>query len=214
MRYRSQERAVRAFDRRSPIFLGSIILGYLLGGRANGSVWAWIARFVWLGYPERIARPRLGKIFELDRSALDERLDAKDSLACTKLAMREEARRFRERADAFLDTALYNLSKGRYDLAAFCAEQAIQLYAEAKLPELVGEFPRTHDVIFLLRETSKIHGGEVIGRFVDENIRELASLQDVYITSRYYLRDFYEEEVRELVDLARRVRELLYGSEG
>ena len=39
----------------------------------------------------------------------------------------EEVRRFKDRADAFLDTAIYNFEKGRYDLAAFNIEQALSL---------------------------------------------------------------------------------------
>ena len=56
--------------------------------------------------------------------------------------MSEEVRRFKEKADAFLDTAIYNFEKGKYDLTAFNIEQAIQLYIKTKLLELLGEFPR------------------------------------------------------------------------
>jgi len=47
--------------------------------------------------------------------------------------MSEEVRRFKEKADAFLDTAIYNFEKGKYDLTAFNIEQAIQLYMRRKL---------------------------------------------------------------------------------
>lgn len=35
---------------------------------------------------------------------------------------REEIKIFRERGDAFLDTARYNFERGRFDLAAFNVE--------------------------------------------------------------------------------------------
>jgi len=37
---------------------------------------------------------------------------------------KEEVRRFKEKADAFLDTAIYNFEKGRYDLTAFNIEHS------------------------------------------------------------------------------------------
>ena len=121
----------------------------------------------------------------------------------------EEVGKFKEKADAFLDTAIYNFEKGRYDLAAFNIEQAIQLYIKTKLLELLGEFPRTHSLVALLRELSRVFKEEEVERFRKENIGMLTKLSDVYITSRYYTREFYEEEVKELIEFAYRVRRLL-----
>jgi len=121
----------------------------------------------------------------------------------------EEVGKFKEKADAFLDTAIYNFEKGRYDLAAFNIEQAIQLYIKTKLLELLGEFPRTHSLVTLLRELSRVFKEEEVERFRKENIGMLTKLSDVYITSRYYTREFYEEEVKELIEFAYKVRRLL-----
>ena len=121
----------------------------------------------------------------------------------------EEVRRFKDRADAFLDTAIYNFERGRYDLAAFNIEQAIQLYIKTKLLELLGEFPRTHSLVALLRELSRVFKGEEVEKFRKENIGMLTKLSDVYITSRYYTREFYEDEVKELIEFAYKVRRLL-----
>ena len=119
----------------------------------------------------------------------------------------EEVGKFKEKADAFLDTAIYNFEKGRYDLAAFNIEQVIQLYIKTKLLELLGEFPRTHSLA-LLRELSRVFKEEEVERFRKENIGMLTKLSD-YITSRYYTREFYEEEVKELIEFAYKVRRLL-----
>jgi len=121
----------------------------------------------------------------------------------------EEVGKFKEKADAFLDTAIYNFEKGRYDLAAFNIEQAIQLYIKTKLLELLGEFPRTHSLVALLRELSRVFKEEEVERFRKENIGMLTKLSDVYITSRYYTREFYEDEVKELIEFAYKVRRLL-----
>lgn len=121
----------------------------------------------------------------------------------------EEVGKFKEKADAFLDTAIYNFEKGRYDLAAFNIEQAVQLYVKTKLLELLGEFPRTHSLVALLRELSRVFKEEEVERFRKENIGMLTKLSDVYITSRYYTREFYEDEVKELIEFAYKVRRLL-----
>lgn len=121
----------------------------------------------------------------------------------------EEVGKFKEKADAFLDTAIYNFEKGRYDLAAFNIEQAVQLYIKTKLLELLGEFPRTHSLVALLRELSRVFKEEEVERFRKENIGILTKLSDVYITSRYYTREFYEDEVKELIEFAYKVRRLL-----
>jgi len=121
----------------------------------------------------------------------------------------EEVGKFKEKADAFLDTAIYNFERGRYDLAAFNIEQAVQLYIKTKLLELLGEFPRTHSLVTLLRELSRVFKEEEVERFRKENIGMLTKLSDVYITSRYYTREFYEEEVKELIEFAYKVRRLL-----
>ena len=121
----------------------------------------------------------------------------------------EEVGKFKEKANAFLDTAIYNFEKGRYDLAAFNIEQAIQLYIKTKLLELLGEFPRTHSLVALLRELSRVFKEEEVERFRKENIGMLTKLSDVYITSRYYTREFYKDEVKELIEFAYKVRRLL-----
>ena len=121
----------------------------------------------------------------------------------------EEVGKFKEKADAFLDTAIYNFEKGRYDLAAFNIEQAVQLYIKTKLLELLGEFPRTHSLVTLLRELSRVFKEEEVERFRKENIGMLTKLSDVYITSRYYTREFYKDEVKELIEFAYKVRRLL-----
>ncbi|ADC65220.1 HEPN domain protein [Ferroglobus placidus DSM 10642] len=68
---------------------------------------------------------------------------------------KEEVEKFIEKAKGFEEMAKFNFEKGRYDLAMFCVEQAAQLYIKAKFLELIGEFPRTHDLIKLLGNLSE-----------------------------------------------------------
>jgi HEPN domain-containing protein len=122
---------------------------------------------------------------------------------------KEEIRIFRQRADDFLDTALYNFRKRTYDLAAFNVEQAIQLHVKTKLLELTGEFPRTHDLVVLLKELSSVFKRHEVEEFMKKEIDSVAKIADIYITSRYYTREFHKKEIENLLDFAKRVKELL-----
>jgi HEPN domain-containing protein len=122
---------------------------------------------------------------------------------------KKELRIFRQRADAFLDTALYNFQNKRYDLAAFNIEQAVQLYVKTKLLELTGEFPRTHNLVVLLKGLASVFKQKEVAEFVKEEMESLTKMADVYVTSRYYTREFYQEEIEDLLSFAGRIKELL-----
>ena len=122
---------------------------------------------------------------------------------------KEEVKIFKERADAFLDTALYNFQKERYDLAAFNIEQATQLYVKTKLLEVTGEFPRTHNLVILLKELSSVFREKEVGEFIKNEMEFLTKMADVYVTSRYYTREFYREEIENLFRVANKIKELL-----
>lgn len=122
---------------------------------------------------------------------------------------KEEVKILKERADAFLDTAAYNYRNGSYDLTAFNLEQAVQLYIKTKLLELIGEFPRTHNLVILLKELSSVYKEHEVVAFIKSEMLRLTKLTDVYITSRYYTREFFEEEVKDLCDFTMRLKVLL-----
>ncbi|MEM3608403.1 MAG: HEPN domain-containing protein [Candidatus Bathyarchaeia archaeon] len=122
------------------------------------------------------------------------------------LGVREEVDFMRRRARGFLEAADYMLTHGLYDLAAFNSEQASQLYLKATLLELVGDYPRTHSVIALLKELRRMDEG--VEEFIAENREGLHFLEDSYLTSRYFLKVFDEEDGRYLASLASKVVEL------
>lgn len=122
---------------------------------------------------------------------------------------KEEIKEFKEKADAFLDTALYNFHKERYDLAAFNIEQATQLYVKTKLLEVTGEFPRTHNLAILLKELSNVFRENEVKEFIKTEMESLTKMADVYVTSRYYTREFYREEIENLFRAANKIKELL-----
>jgi HEPN domain-containing protein len=120
------------------------------------------------------------------------------------LGARDEVELMRKRAIVFLETAKYLSEKGSYDVAAFNAEQAAQLYLKSTLLELVGDYPRTHSAIFLLRELERI-GVTEVSEFIRENKRGLHNLEDSYLTSRYFYKSFDKEDSEYLISLAGKV---------
>ena len=81
---------------------------------------------------------------------------------------------------------------------------------KAKLLEKGVGFPKTHTLskLFLLL-------GEVVGkkeefeRFVKSRSLEFGSMEDAYITARYFPREFKKEEVERLRELLREVERIV-----
>ncbi len=61
-----------------------------------------------------------------------------------------ESENLKRRGRAFLELAEYSLSRGFHDKAVFHVHQAIELFVKGVLLEVVGTYPRTHDLMELL----------------------------------------------------------------
>ncbi|MEM3404118.1 MAG: HEPN domain-containing protein [Nitrososphaeria archaeon] len=117
---------------------------------------------------------------------------------------KDEVELIRKRATAFLDVAKYSLNQGGYDISAFSAEQAAQLSLKSTMLELIGDFPRTHSIIFLLGELRRVDEKEV-DAFIQKHKRGLHNLEDAYLTSRYFYKIFDREDGEYLISLAEEV---------
>ncbi|MCX8183427.1 MAG: HEPN domain-containing protein [Crenarchaeota archaeon] len=123
------------------------------------------------------------------------------------MSARDEIILMRRRAIVFLETSKYLAGRGDYDVAAFNAEQAAQLYLKSTLLEIVGDYPRTHSIIFLLRELERI-GFDEASQFIKENKSGLHTLEDSYLTSRYFYKSFDKEDAEYLISLVEKVVKL------
>lgn len=106
----------------------------------------------------------------------------------------EEYRHLVERSRRFYETALMQISRGFYDLAAFSLEQSLQLFLKACLLKLGADYPRTHSV----RLVAELSGAEAVRELLRRFSVELGALEDAYISSRYVAREYTEEEVERL----------------
>ncbi|MEM1579837.1 MAG: HEPN domain-containing protein [Nitrososphaerota archaeon] len=121
----------------------------------------------------------------------------------------------RDRALRMLKSGRRSLLEGDYDIAAFMADQAVQLYIKSVIFELTGELPRVHVVRQLINILRDLLGDpDVFDGFVRENRSLLIRLEEAYITSRYMPRKYDREEAEELLDFAEKVIEFVKSIKG
>ncbi len=118
----------------------------------------------------------------------------------------------RENAEEFWREAQRLFEEGRYKLAAFSVEQAVQLYLKHLLAEKCGDFPKTHSLKRLFYETRKFCP-ELFALF-EEKSTVIGDLEMAYIGARYLPTFYTEPEVRAMLEVAQRVRELVDGCLG
>jgi HEPN domain-containing protein len=114
---------------------------------------------------------------------------------------KEEEKRLLKRSADFLKTAKYQTSQGFYDLATFSLEQALELFLKAKVLAEGVDFPRTHGVrtlLELLKQLVSENKKSAVKSILEKYLLELGMLEDAYITSRYVMREFTEEEAKKL----------------
>jgi len=109
-----------------------------------------------------------------------------------------EYKAFLERSRRSYETALMQIDRGFYDLAAFSPEQALQLSLKAHLLKLGVDYPRTNSVRKLLRMIYRVTVRKEVEELLSRFSVELGALEDAYITSRYVARDYSLEEVEKL----------------
>lgn len=114
-----------------------------------------------------------------------------------------EVNLIRNRALRMLNSAKKNLTDGDYDIAAFMADQAAQLYLKSVILESTGEMPRTHAIRQLFTIIRAVSAKpDDVDMFVSRNRSLLIRLEDTYISSRYLPREYDKEEAEELVVFA------------
>jgi HEPN domain-containing protein len=78
-----------------------------------------------------------------------------------------------------------NLNEGKYNLAMFHLEQALQLGLKYKLYELTGTYDKTHDIIILLNKVIELTKDNKLKEIIDMEYITLELIKQAYISSRY-----------------------------
>ncbi|MEM1850021.1 MAG: HEPN domain-containing protein [Desulfurococcaceae archaeon] len=114
----------------------------------------------------------------------------------------------RRRAESFLRHAIDDFDRRDYDLVLFHVEQAIQLYAKYLLYRRLGDFPKTHSIVGLLKDLVKIYGSKELESVIGSHIELLYLLEESYITSRYIPREYDPEIVTRALELGKKLLEV------
>ena len=121
----------------------------------------------------------------------------------------------RERSLRMLGSARVSLHDGDCDIAAFMADQAVQLYVKSVVFELSGEVPRVHAARQLMGLLGVLLGREgAVEDFVRGNRSLFIRLEEAYIGSRYLPRVYERDEAEELVKFAEEVMEFVKSLQG
>lgn len=91
----------------------------------------------------------------------------------------------RKRALSFLRDARSDFEHEDYDLVLFHVEQLIQLYSKYLLYKKIGDYPKTHSIIRLLRDIIRVYDAEELNDFLNKNLEAIYLLEEAYISSRY-----------------------------
>lgn len=101
----------------------------------------------------------------------------------------------------FLNYAKLLLRDGKYNLALFSLEQALQLGLKYYISTLTGSFPKTHDVVDLLRRIIELTKNEKLKEILDSEISTLDLLKQAYIASRYLPTSYDKEAVEKALNI-------------
>ena len=116
----------------------------------------------------------------------------------------------KKRALAFLDIAKTSFERKHYDLVLFHIAQFLQLYLKHLLYVKLGDYPKTHSLIHLLKATLKVYKSECgIEEFYHGNLETLYLLEEAYISSRYLPREYDREIAERILEFADKVLKVL-----
>jgi HEPN domain-containing protein len=128
--------------------------------------------------------------------------------------MKGEEKFLKKRGIEFWQRAKEDFKKGRFNLSALDVEQAVQLFLKHLIFVKAGDFPKTHNFGKLFDELSEIYNSKEIKNFYEDHILEFKALEDAYITSRYFPREFEKIEVEKIIEFAQKVIKFLEDKTG
>lgn len=101
----------------------------------------------------------------------------------------------------FLNYAKLLLRDGRYNLALFSLEQALQLGLKYYISKLTGSFPKTHDIVDLLKRIIELTENKKLKEVLNSEISTLDLLKQAYIASRYLPTNYDKEAVEKSLNV-------------
>ena len=119
------------------------------------------------------------------------------------------AETLKRRALAILKDSNVDFERGDHDLVLFHVEHFLQLYLKYLLYKRLGDFPKTHSLLRLIKDVARVYGSKELKRFYSENLEMLYLLEEAYITSRYVPREYGKEIAERILKFAEKALEVL-----
>lgn len=123
--------------------------------------------------------------------------------------MIEESQFLKKRAGEFWERVKEDFQKGRYNLCALDVEQTVQLWLKYLIFLKAGDFPKIHYFKRLIESLADIYSSSLVSDFYKANILQFTSLEDAYLTSRYFPKEFSKEEAEKLIEFANKLFKFL-----
>ncbi|MHB1708349.1 MAG: HEPN domain-containing protein [Thermoplasmataceae archaeon] len=120
----------------------------------------------------------------------------------------DEYQIMKSRSEEFLDSAEYQLDKGYFNVAAFSFHQSLELFLKSRLLIHGVEYPRSHSLksqIEIIANVTEEKCSAAARELLNTYVLELALLEDAYITSIYFSREYSREEIIKLQRVTKEV---------
>jgi len=121
----------------------------------------------------------------------------------------DEAEALSARSVKFINLASTCLKQEVYDLACFNAQQGTQMLLKALTLKKLGYIPRTHGIRELVGNLGKQLNLQELSEYMKAHRLELTALEDAYISSRYFVKEFTKDDAEECIRIAREVVQLV-----
>ncbi len=106
----------------------------------------------------------------------------------------------KNRSKEFWEETLRLFEEGKYNLAAFNLEQAVQLWLKYLIGIKIGDWPKTHYPSELIKELAKVEENEEILKFYQKRELFFDDLEDAYFIARYFPKEFTKNSVGQLIE--------------
>jgi len=117
----------------------------------------------------------------------------------------------KKRAKEFWERSKEDFEKSRFNLTALDVEQAIQLWFKYLIFLKAGDFPKSHYFDILMKELSETYELKEILQFYQKYALQFRALEDAYISSRYFPKEFNKQEAQTIIDFGKTVFEFFEG---
>ena len=107
----------------------------------------------------------------------------------------------KENAIDFFEEAKENLSKGKYNLAMFDLEQALQLSLKYTLYQLTGSFEKAYEIKRLLKQVIDLTKDKQLENIMRQEIVTIDILEQAYIAARYLPYKYDKSTVEKALNL-------------